>query len=459
MAGIGFHLRALSEKHTLSSTFMVWGHAALASSGPWLITILALGGVITLGHAYLPLSLLSEFKMLIVYNFALSLILTSPVVMVITRLLADALYNEDMTPVPGLLFSGMLMILGSQLPICVLFYALFTTIDLLTLILTCMCFLFISFLWLTGVFVSALRRYYIISFAYILGMAVALGSIPLLYPYGIKGLMIGFTCGVGLTVSLLLARILAEFHTPLIWPAQLLTLLKRYGLLAASGLVYALGIWIDKFVMWTAPEAESLGNGLISYPNYDSAMFIAYLTIVPAMAFFLVYTETTFHEHYEHYFRGLQKKIPFRQIEKYQDKMRSVIFSSASMLILMQGIIALLTIALAPQLLHWVNGHYLQLGMFRSGVLGAWFHVLFLFITILLSYFDARKQVFWLQMLFLCSNGLLTWWSLSMGYNWYGYGYFLACVISFLAGAAVLLKWLGMLHYHAFITTNQSVQR
>lgn len=48
---------------------------------------------------------------------------------------------------------------------------------------------------------------------------------------------------------------------------------------------------------------------------YDSAMFFAYITIVPALALFLVRVETEFYTEYKAYFGGILAKDPLAKIE------------------------------------------------------------------------------------------------------------------------------------------------
>ena len=95
---------------------------------------------------------------------------------------------------------------------------------------------------------------------------------------------------------------------------------------------------------------------------------------------------------------------------------------------------------------------YLQLGIFRFGVLGAFFHVLLLCLTIVLSYFELRAQVLFLTFFFLATNIVFTFASLNHGFAYYGYGYFASALLSFLVGALVTFRELGRIPYHAFIT-------
>jgi polysaccharide biosynthesis protein PelG len=101
---------------------------------------------------------------------------------------------------------------------------------------------------------------------------------------------------------------------------------------------------------------------------------------------------------------------------------------------------------------------YVQLGIFRLGVLGSFFQVLILFATIILSYFDCRRTNMWIFVFYLATNTLFTLITIQMGYSYYGYGFFLASALTFFLAAALLLSHVRKLPYHAFITNNNSVK-
>ena len=67
--------------------------------------------------------------------------------------------------------------------------------------------------------------------------------------------------------------------------------------LSATGLLYNLGIWIDKLIFWFTPStSEPVLGPLRASIIYDLPIFLAYLSIVPGMAVFLVRVETDFAE-------------------------------------------------------------------------------------------------------------------------------------------------------------------
>ncbi len=124
----------------------------------------------------------------------------------------------------------------------------------------------------------------------------------------------------------------------------------------------------------------------------------------------------------------------------------------------MQGSICLVTILLAPEIFNVLGISYVQIGMFRFGVLGAFFHAMFLFMTIILSYFDLRRVALTLQAIFLFTNTAFTLVSLHLGFPWYGHGYFVAVLTTFSVTLFVTIYYVRQLPFQAFVCNNNSAR-
>ena len=101
MAGIGFALRTLVERDDLGARVQGYGHAAVVAAGPWLFTVLALAGFSAATRGVLNHKELSQVTALIIYNFSFSLVISGPIVMVLTRHLANCLFARRAEDVPG----------------------------------------------------------------------------------------------------------------------------------------------------------------------------------------------------------------------------------------------------------------------------------------------------------------------------------------------------------------------
>ena len=66
MAGIGFELKRLTGKDDLMGIARAYVHATMASTGPWLFTVLALGSISLLYTNYFTVNQLIDFRIVVV---------------------------------------------------------------------------------------------------------------------------------------------------------------------------------------------------------------------------------------------------------------------------------------------------------------------------------------------------------------------------------------------------------
>ncbi|HYR84022.1 MAG TPA: exopolysaccharide Pel transporter PelG [Terriglobia bacterium] len=459
MAGIGFELRKLERRDDLLGVVEGYAHSALASTGPWLFTILSLSGTVMFGSRFVSVDEMTQFRLIIIYNFAFSLVMSAPISVVSSRHLADSIYRKDLTKCPAALLSGILIVFALELPLVIMFYGYFLQLDLAVRLFAIANFFVVTAIWLACVFLTALKDYKRLSFAFAAGMGAALAGAMIGAPFfKLPGMLFGFTAGLILLLCHLIGCVLAEYPYGISLPMGFGKQLRHYWDLALGGLVYNTAIWIDKCLMWSAPERVSLPSGMVSYPDYDSAMFLAFLTIVPSMACFVLSVETDFFEKYVQYYRDIQQHATFSRIQRNHQAIIQSVKRGSRNFIVLQGFVSLISIFLAPRLFAMLNVSFIQMAVFRIGVLGAFFHVLFLTMTILLSYFDKRKLALAIQLVFLATNTIFTLLTLRMGFQFYGYGYFVSTIITFALTFLALARVLNRLPYETFVLNNSSVK-
>lgn len=459
MAGIGFALQALAKRNTLSAGFAAFILSAVVSVGPWLFTVLAVAGINMATVSQTGLTALAEMRIIIIYNFAISLVLSGPVAMIATRLLADGLYAKNMAAAPGALFAALGVVLVTQAPIAIGLYGFWAELETEVRLVAIASYLIVACLWVVAVFLSALKDYLAISTAFATGLLVSFVLALSLASFGPGGLLGGFSAGLALTLFVLIARILAEYPTPAVHFSLLFKYVRKYPEIALSGLVYNAGIWVDKWVMWAAPEAVWPASKLVSYPAYDGAMFAAQLTMVPSIALFVFAVETKFFAEYRKFYRTIERHGTLSKITGAHLDIVNTLSRSAASLGALQISLALFVIVLSPVMLDVLDLHAGQLGMFRLGVLGSAFHALFLFLSIVLAYFDLRRAVLWLQLTFLGLNAGGTALTLMLGFSWYGYGYFAASVIAACIAGALVSDAVARLPYLTFVSNNPAIRR
>jgi uncharacterized membrane protein len=266
---------------------------------------------------------------------------------------------------------------------------------------------------------------------------------------GASGMLAAYTMGQGLTLVLLVRAIVRGIDSAPNRDLSILGSVVRYPSLAMAGLFYSLAIWVDKLVFWVL---DGIGPHpwIKTHPLYESSSFLAYLTVVPALAVNLVHLETTFYEHYRGYFGAILGGRALDEIEDRRKRMLESLRAGTFRLLRVQGAITGVFIVLAPLIVGYLQMPEATVRVFRLCCVGALFHVL-LSITILVQmYFDLRLRALASCAVFCIANGLGAWWSVQQGVTAYGAGYAAASLVSLVFAFGLLNSGLKNLEYQVF---------
>lgn len=460
MAGIGFILRKLVRKHELSSYGAAFFHSMMASAGPWLITIITLGSFFLLSRSLTGTEQYIEFRVVILFNFAFSLVIAAPIANCATRYLADILYMEKYDLGSGLMISMLVILFGLSLPFSFIYYYFFTIMSGEEKFQAILNFMMICSIWHVSIFISTLKYYKAVTLSFLIGMSLSLFSVIYLFTgASLAGLIGGFNLGLGFILASLMAIVFAEYPPYVLDVFAVLGYFKKYWEIPVGFFFYAAGLWADKWIMWFSPESVVLPTLMRMYPDYDTATFVSYLTVIPSMALFLLNQETFFFDAYYRYFQGIQHEQNFEQIEKNKAKLKQTLLIVGRQLIMTQLFICIAAIVFAPFLFDAIGIGFIQFSIFRIGCLGACFQILSLFFMVLLQYFDDRRNVLYTQLLFFFLNVTLTLLTLYGGFPWYGYGFFGASLATFVVSLYFLENYTHNLEFNIFVKKNiQEIQ-
>lgn len=459
MAGASMSLRELARRDDASSMLLSFAQAALVTSGPWLMTVAAVAAVSRIGTGYVSPETMAVFRSILIYNFSMSLVLSGPVLLVATRFLADSRYSGTAGPGRGILVCAMALVMGLGALAAVPFYGLAGDMEPPVRVAAVANYFAVAGIWVGALFQIERREIRAMIGIFAVGLAAAVaGSLALSAPFGMAGLVWGFTAGLAIIKFALVAEVLRRHPERADGPAELLGRFRPYWNLAAAGVAAPVAVWGDKWVMWLSPEGSAFGGFMRQYPLYDSAMFLAFLTMVPTITLFSLFVKSDFLDRYRAFYRSIERHDTRSQIDRNHRLILRSLLESGRRLMVLQAVVSAGVAVLAPGIIELAGLHYAQIGMFRLGTLGAGFHVGFLCITVLLLYFDLRMQYLWLQILFAVSSIGLTAAILPYGFATYGLGYFLASALCFLVALGVLCRAVARLPYLTFVANNPSVR-
>jgi polysaccharide biosynthesis protein PelG len=455
MAGIGFELRKLLKKQTYSGLFQAYAFAGLISSGPWVLSIIGimLIGVLSLGSVF-PKDAISQFQVTVTYLFLISLIGTGLVQLSFTRFVADRIFEKnDVAILPN--FNGLILVASIISVLLALPAAafLFPEQTVLYRLLFILGLAIMSAIWIATVFLTGMKHYRAIVLIFFIGYSATLGLAMLFRPFlGMDGLLLGFVLGHYLLLMGMIWLIYRNYQSDQFIAFDIWKSGAMYGSLMATGFLFNLGAWVDKLMFWYYPATgQQVIGPLHASVIYDFPIFLAYLSVIPGMAVFLVRIETDFVEYYMKFYDAVREGATLDYIERMRNHMVYYVQRGLFDIAKIQAIAVLVTFALGGVLLETVGISTLYLPLLYVDVVGVALQVVLLGILNVLFYLDQRRAVVGLTGLLVVSNTVFTAISLYLGAAWFGYGFALAMLLTVLTGIWVLNRTLERLEYQTFM--------
>jgi uncharacterized membrane protein len=452
MAGIGFELNRILTRRGYTAVLHAYTYAGLVGSGPWIIAVVCLGFLGTTLARMTGQDQARLFLVAVSVVYAVTLILSGPLQLVLTRFAADQFFSgKQATIVPAYLqvlafatlaFSvvgGLLFGLGVPGDPAFRFAGALLTV-------------LVAGIWITGVFLTAAKNYRLVLFGFAGGFAVSLvagwwaGA-----RWGATGALLGFTGGHAILLVWLFATTLRELGGFAWTRSDFWSYFPRFWDLALIGFFYNLAIWIDKFLFWWFdPAAEKVAGILHASTIYDRVVYFSFLTIIPGMAVFLLKLETQFAAQHERFYRLVLHKGTLRQIADCKLRMVQVVREGLIQLFKVQGLVTLGLMVLADRALDLLQLGSVQSGVFRLSLIGAFLLVVFLALLMILFYLDKRRDALACCVLFCLLSGTITAWTILAGERWFAVGFVVAAAASVALAATRVARHLERLEYDTF---------
>jgi uncharacterized membrane protein len=397
MAGIGFVLQKVLKEGGIGSFFKVAIVGTIIVAGPWLLSII---GIFVIGQ--LSNSAIEEskglFMAVIIYSYAFSLIIFGGFHYIFTRHVADLVYEKKKREAGSvlLIYSGALAIASF-----IVSYFFTQALDLRYIKIQPMfrisgiiLFVSINLIWLLMIFISLLKRYILIFIIYLIGMALSVvGVVVLGKLYFSGGALLGFSLGQAITAMLLYLISFMEFLPGKIKLRSIITYFMKFRFLFLTGIFYYWGMWVDKVVFWFM-KGTQLGNTYFHvFDLYDIPVYLANLTMIPGLIYFVVVSETDFYSRLTEFLKTLHSSI-YKNIRIRKDKIVKSIGNGLKEQSLFQGIFTIVLMLIASDISRILTNGAINTTIFRITLAAVFFHLIFLTIVVFLFYLQAYKQAF-----------------------------------------------------------------
>ncbi len=402
MAGIGFELRRVINKGGMGSFLQTAMSGAMIVAGPWLLSIITIS-LINIILNRTSSDHLELFMGVIIYCYAFSLFLFGGFHYLFTRKMSDLLYLKK----EGEAF-GYVLRLFIPVGVISLIIAVPAALNLNpapdsivnTVIFrssAVLLFAAVNILWLIMLFVSVLKWYIKILLVYAAGLISSILLVFLLSPFfGISGALLGFCTGHILIVIMLtfLCRRAWKPAKPSHSDGSFASYALKHKYLLGAGLFYYAGIWVDKMIYWTAYGGQISGTFIRLFAEYDISVYMANLTMIPGLIFFVVYSETEFYTALKRFLHTISNGL-YTDIVIYRNKLAKKLAETLTEQSLLQAVVTVIVIILSKDLI------------FRTTLAAVFFHLLLLTLINYFFYIEKYDHAFYSALVFFIVNGSL----------------------------------------------------
>lgn len=406
MAGIGFQLRKIISRGNLYETIGALVSGVFIVAGPWLISVVSMA-ILQGAFSREAIANVQVFQAVVVYCYAFSLSLFSALHHHFTRIIADLVWEsrhgEAATWMLRFLLLAAVLSLGIAIPA-----ALFIPIELesyqnLFRIGMVLLFVFINLLWIIMLFISLLKRYTVILLVFTAGMGLSvLGSPLLAAALGVTGALLGYTAGIVLIDGIFLVIVLVRYKPVHIASSRGLfwTYLVRYSPLIASGFFFYAGQWLDKLYFWFFQGQKIAGIGLYMFPEYDYVVFLAGLSIIPGLVYFVIIAETQIYVDTRHFLYTVTHS-PWMRIQEAKQNLLQSLRNELRDQSLLQGFS---TLAFGYALFLF-GPPSVKTPVMALALGSAFFQFTLMTILVFLYYFELYRQAMFAALLYFVLNG------------------------------------------------------
>lgn len=330
MAGIGFQLKRIIEKDTgFIHSIKSYGLAVISLNGPMLLCLFAvsIAGLLLRKDTY---SFIPRDHILvtITYAFVVSSITTGTYSLILTRYISDCIYQKEYRKVMASFYGGMLpavicsVLISSTL---VVFAKLQVEYALCILILLSI----VSIIWLEMIYLSAVNDNKGISIGFVVGNIIIvmllffLEFIPL--EWELIYIFFCFIAGFFVTALLLLIQIRNVFESEDKSYFGWLSYMKKFPDLWLTGLFYTLGLYFPCLYYRFSSENFLVNGFLTLQKDFDFPFYIAVLSIIPGLVFFVVKFETELHIKCNEFFSAISNYGTYNEIKFFMESLKKTI--------------------------------------------------------------------------------------------------------------------------------------
>ncbi len=434
MAGIGFELKKLFVKKGILNTTKAYGYATVICAGPMLLGVLLLLCIMGLCSYFGVEKGTRELLVcMITYTLLASVTVSSFFSMVVTRYIADMLFEDKNEAIlPSFWGSTVVLMMSSSI-----LYGIFLLFSGATFLQGLLLFIFVnelSITWNAMSYLTAIKDYkgiFLSFFAAVL-VATVMGIIVLLLGLPpIEGLLIAVTMGYGVMVIWNVILLHRYFPCKNLDSFTFMKWLDSFFYLALSGLFMNIGMFAHLVIMWFSKIGVQVHGLFYGAPWHDVPALLAFMTALMTTVNFVVSVEVNFYPKYRNHYSLYNDKGTISDIKQSEKEMLLTLKTEIFYTSLKQLLFSAVCIAVGGYLLDMLPLGFNEImrGYFRTLCVGYGLYAIGNMLMLILLYFTDYKGAMLVTSVFAVTSVVFTVISLFFPIEYYGFGFLLSAMV------------------------------
>lgn len=457
MAGIGFELLKMLRQDNYTSLLRAYGLTTMMVSGPYIFILFTLSTLHFFAvFATHDAKVVHQLTCIMVYLLSCGILVSSFMQLSFFRFVADRIFEKDFASVtPNYVGVLLVQFIISLCFACAVIFYFLSSYHVLLKILFVSTIVVLSMIFISIVLLTGLKSYRKIISAFLFSYSSLLIMHFIIHKYDLVYLLIEFLITQTMLLLFLANDILRHYPTNDLIAFRFLKRANFYYSVGFANLFYTLGFWIDKYLFWFNPVTSMASFPPLRYsPIYDFPMLIAYLTIIPTTATFLLQVETSFSMVYPKFMIKIFRRKTLAEIDAIRNELtiagRNAMFS----LFRTQAVIIVTMFLITPFFLSYFHLPDLYINLLYILYVAAGLNVILWGLLNILYYTTRYKHALYVSLIFCVSNFSLTMLGFHLGPAFYGYGYGFSLLIAIAVALVYLNANFKDLTYTTFMMTD-----
>lgn len=461
MAGIGFALNNLVNKKDFMKKVSGYFYTASSCLGSMILGFTLLFVIQYLAKSIgQDISITERFTTYVTNIVFLSMIIFSPISLVLSRYLSDMIYEKKESHIKAS-FWGVVSIIVPISFICIIPILIISKIEMSESILLWILLAELVVTWVVTLYITILKEYKKITLTFGLAIILAVTISIILYKMNllsIETMLLTVIVSYGIVLILLTRMLQKQFSDDNFNNTyEFVKWFSKYPSLAFAGLFSTLGTLAHFYIMWFSPNGKEVKGLMHSAASYDLPAIVAYFSTIITSINFIAVLEPNFYKKYSVYFKLLNESGTYKQLQVAKKEMQDSLKIELRNLILKQIVCTLFFVIVISKLLSNLNSGMTQsmIECFKVLSIGYSLYAIGNVIMQMELYFADNKGAFRTAIIFFIITTISTIMTIFLGETFWGLGLTLGSACMAIYGSKRLEKYINNLEYYVLNTKNE----